>query len=211
MKKVLIHTGAHTAGVRKLQNQLFSVAPAQFVDPAHFENSRFMELYEDRLVKPRGSQLAELFQQVLFRPDMETYRVSSARLMGKPFQKGSFYPFLKRYGQLMSALEKEGVTVKTLVCTCSRADFLISCYQNGIVTRAIDSFHDFANLSVTPAFSWQLLADQLSNVSVTYLPWEAAETQPSEFAIHINKFFESKVLTEEDVRHAADLRPSINL
>jgi len=200
MKKVLIHIGAHAAGVERLQNRLFVKAPAQFADPVHLENSRFMKLFENRLVKPRGAHLAELFQQALYRPDMETYRVSCARLMGKPFQKACFYPGLKRYSQLVNALRKEGITVKTLVLTRARADFLVSCYKRGVSGTQTSSFHDFANHSVTPAYSWQQFAEQLSDASVTYLPWEAAETQPAELAQHINKFFETKLLIAEDLK-----------
>ncbi|EEA93453.1 hypothetical protein [Pseudovibrio sp. JE062] len=205
MKKVLIHIGAHTTGSTALQQQLYAKDPERFVDPAHFENSRFMKLYEDRLIKPKASQLAELFQEAVYRPDMETYRLSCERLMGRPFQKGGFYPHLKRYVQLVEGLQRADISVKTLVVLRERTDFLISCFlqsQTGYASR--NNFHEFANLAVTDAFSWQAIANQLDKADTTFVPWEAAETKASELAGQFNQFFELKLLGGEDLTECTE-------
>ncbi|SDQ22813.1 hypothetical protein [Pseudovibrio sp. Tun.PSC04-5.I4] len=206
MKKILVHIGAHKTGTTALQKQLYAKHPDLFDDRTSFKNSAFMTLYENRLIKPKASQLAELFQEAIYRRGTDTYRLSHERLMGKPFHTGSFYPYLKRYVRLVEGLQRTGVEVETLVTVQGRTDYLISLFLHGLAWRgARTNFHDFANNTVTSSFAWQAVADQLKNISVTYLPQEAMENDTAEFVGHINKFYELKLLEPNDIRGQVNL------
>ncbi len=200
MKKVLIHIGAHEAGTTALQKQLYSKHSDLFCDPTQFNASRFLQCYEDQRAQPEAAELADLFQEALFKPDTETYRLSHERLMGKAFVKRQFYPNLERYVQLVRELQRRGVEVKTLVTVRNRTDFLVSYFLDSLSWQGTPkTFQEFANTAVTPSFSWQSVEDQLERLPVTYLPQEAMEKHPEEFVACINKFYETNLLEPEDL------------
>ncbi|GHB43422.1 hypothetical protein GCM10007094_36060 [Pseudovibrio japonicus] len=205
MKKVLIHIGAHEAGTTALQKQLYAKHPDLFDDPTQFKASRFLQLYEDHSVKPEAGELADLFQEALFKPDTETCRLSHERLLGKAFVHRQFYPNVERYVQLVRELQRRGIEVKTLVTVRNRTDFLVSYFLDSLAWQDTPkTFHEFANNAVTPAFSWQTLEDQLDKLPVTYLPQEAMEKYPEEFVACINKFYEKNLLEPEDLCYRAN-------
>ncbi|QUS58895.1 hypothetical protein [Pseudovibrio brasiliensis] len=205
MKKVLIHIGAHKTGTTALQKQLYSKHPDLFDDRTDFKASTFLRLYENRMIKPKAEELADLFQEALFKPDTDTYRVSHERLMGKAFVHKQFYPNVKRFAQLAKELQRRGVEVKTLVTVRNRTDFLVSFFLHCLSWQGTPkTFHEFANKVVTPSFAWQSVAQQLEKISVTYLPQEAMGKFPLEYVDCINKFYEKKLLEPDDISHRAN-------
>jgi hypothetical protein len=205
MKKVLIHIGAHKTGTTALQKQLYSKHPDLFDDRTSFKASSFMRLYENRMIKPKAEELADLFQEAITKPETDTYRISHERLMGKAFVHKQFYPNVKRYSQLVKELERRGVQVKTLVTVRNRTDFMVSFFLHCLSWQGTPkTFHEFANKAVTPSFAWQSVAEQLERISVTYLPQEAMEKHPAEYVDLINKFYEKKLLEPDDLSHRAN-------
>ncbi|WNZ53908.1 sulfotransferase domain-containing protein (plasmid) [Microbulbifer sp. MKSA007] len=205
MKKVMIHIGAHKTGTTALQKQLYAKHPDLFDDRTSFKTSAFLQMFENRMIKPKADELADLFQEALFKPDTDVYRISHERLMGKAFVHKQFYPNVKRYSQLVKELEVRGVEVKTLVTVRNRTDFLVSFFLHCLSWHGTPkTFHEFANKVVTPSFAWQSVAQQLERLSVTYLPHEAMENQPNEYVACINQFYESELLQPNDLSSRAN-------